>query len=113
MAARPTQSISPSQIGLASYPLLTETGFFYGSYKFTPDIQASVMLQYSKVRAMGSSLTIQENAVIKRDNAFLPPSILAQMTALGIKSITVTSVGTASSQGGFIQPTPGLGPKQF
>ena len=35
------QSLSPSQIGLASYPLLTETGFFNGSYKFTPDIQAA------------------------------------------------------------------------
>ena len=68
------QSLSPSQIGLASYPLLTETGFFHGSYKFTPDIQASVTLQYSKVRAIGSSLTIQENAVIQQDNAFLPSS---------------------------------------
>jgi len=107
------QSLSPSQIGLASYPLLTETGFFYGSYKLTPDIQASMMLNYSRVRAIGSSLTIQENAVIQQDNAFLPPSILAQMTSLGLKSITVTSVGTASAQGGFIQPTPGLSPRQF
>jgi iron complex outermembrane recepter protein len=106
-------SISPDQIGLASYPLLTETGLFYGSYKLTSDIQASLMLQYSKVGAVGSSLTIQENAVIKTDNAFLPPSILAQMNSLGLNSITVTSVGTASSQGGFIQPTPGLGPQQF
>src|SRR5215469_11394810 len=107
------QSLSPSQIGLASYPLLTETGFFYGSYKLTPDIQASMMLNYSRVRAIGSSLTIQENAVIQQDNAFLPPSILAQMTSLGLKSITVTSVGTASALGGFIQPTPGLSPRQF
>src|SRR6185437_8855274 len=107
------QSLSPSQIGLASYPLLTETGFFYGSYKFTPDIQASLMLQYSKVGATGSSLTIQENAVIQRDNAFLPPSILTRMQTLGINTITVTSVGTASAQGGFIQPTPGVGVEQF
>ncbi len=106
-------SISPDQIGLASYPLLTETGLFYGSYKFTPDIQASLMLQYSKVGAVGSSLTIQENAVIQQDNAFLPPEILTRMQTLGVKSITVTSVGTASSQGGFIQPTPGLGVQQF
>jgi len=107
------QSNSPSQIGLASYPLLTETGFFNGSYKFTPDIQASVTLQYSKVRAIGSSLTIQENASIKQDNAFLPTSIHDRMVALGINTITVTSVGTASSQGGFIQPIPGESVKQF
>ena len=107
------QSLSPSQIGLATYPLLTETGLFYGSYKFTPDIQASVMLQYSKVGATGSSLVIQQNATIQRDNAFLPPSILAQMVAANLKTITVTSVGTASTQGGFIQPTPGLGVEQF
>ena len=112
------QSLSPSQIGLATYPLLTETGFFYGSYKITPDIQASVMLQYSKVGATGSSLTIQQNAVIQPDNAFLPASLLALMNANPVvanrlKTITVTSVGTASTQGGFIQPTPGLGVEQF
>ena len=107
------QSLSPSQIGLATYPLLTETAFFNGSYKFTPDIQASVTLQYSKVGATGSSLVIQQNAVIQRDNAFLPPSILALMQAQNVKSITVTSVGTASTQGGFIQPTPGVGVEQF
>ena len=107
------QSLSPSQIGLATYPLLTETGFFHGSYKFTPDIQASLTLQYSKVRAIGSSLTIQENAVIQQDNAFLPSSLLTRMQTLGVKSITVTSVGTASSQGGFIQPIPGESVKQF
>ncbi|MES2291838.1 MAG: TonB-dependent receptor [Pseudomonadota bacterium] len=107
------QSLSPSQIGLATYPLLTETGFFYGSYKITPDIQAGLTLQYSKVGATGSSLVIQQNAVIQRDNAFLPPSLLTQMIAQNVKTITVTSVGTASTQGGFIQPTPGVGVEQF
>ncbi|HEY4276313.1 MAG TPA: TonB-dependent receptor [Rhizomicrobium sp.] len=107
------QSLSPSQIGLATYPLLTETGFFYGSYKLTSDIQAGLMLQYSKVRAKGSSLTIQQNAVIQRDNAFLPPSLLAQMQTANLKTFTVTSVGTASTQGGFIQPTPGESMEQF
>ena len=107
------QSLSPSQIGLATYPLLTESAFFYGSYKITPDIHAGLTLQYSKVGATGSSLVIQQNAVIQRDNAFLPPSLLTQMIAQNVKTITVTSVGTASTQGGFIQPTPGLGVEQF
>lgn len=107
------QSLSPSQIGLATYPLLTETAFFYGSYKVNSDIQAGLMLQYSKVGATGSSLTIQQNAVIQRDNAFLPPALLTQMQNSNIRTFTITSVGTASTQGGFIQPTPGLGVEQF
>lgn len=107
------QALSPSQIGLATYPLLTETAFFYGSYKVNSDIQAGLMLQYSKVGATGSSLTIQQNAVIQRDNAFLPPALLAQMQSSNIQTFTITSVGTASTQGGFIQPTPGVGVEQF
>ena len=110
------QSNSPSQIGLASYPLLTETGFFYGSYKLTSNIVASAMLNYSKVGAVGSSLTIQTNAVVNSGNPYIPASVQTQMTALGVKSITVTSVGTSStagSPGGFIQDTPGVGPEQF
>ena len=107
------QSLSPSQLGLATYPLLTETGFFYGSYKITPDINAGLTLQYSKVGATGSSLVIQQNAVIQRDNAFLPSSLLSQMVAGNLRTFTLTSVGTASTQGGFIQPTPGVGVEQF
>jgi len=107
------QSLSPSQIGLATYPLLTETAFFYGSYKVNSDIQAGLMLQYSKVGATGSSLTIQQNAVIQRDNAFLPPALLTQMQNANLRTFTITSVGTASTQGGFIQPTPGVGVEQF
>ncbi|HXL70242.1 MAG TPA: TonB-dependent receptor [Rhizomicrobium sp.] len=106
-------SNSPAAIGLASYPLLTETGFFLGSYKVTSNIVASAMLNYSKVSAVGSSLTIQENAVVNSGNPYIPASVQTQMTALGAKSITVTSVGTASTQGGFIQGTPGVGPEQF
>jgi len=107
---------SPSQIGLASYPLLTETGFFYGSYKVAPNVIASAMLNYSSVNATGSSLTIQTNAVVNSGNPYIPASVQSQMTALGAKSITVTSVGTSSTQGtpgGFIQDTPGLGVEQF
>jgi iron complex outermembrane receptor protein len=110
------QANSPSQIGLASYPLLTETGFFYGDYKVMPNITASAMLNYSKVSAVGSSLTIQTNAVVNTGNPYIPTSVQNQMTALGVKTITVTSVGTSSTQGtpgGFIQDTPGLGPEQF
>ncbi|HXR96185.1 MAG TPA: TonB-dependent receptor [Rhizomicrobium sp.] len=107
------QANSPSQIGLASYPLLTETGFFYGSFRATPNITAHLMLNYSKVGAIGSSLTIQENAVITTDNPYLPPSILARMNTLGLSSVTVTSVGTQSTKGGFIQPEPGVSPRQF
>ena len=88
------QSTSASQIGLMSYPLEIGTGFFYGSYKITPDIQASMQLNYAYDRSRSSSLTIQQTAVIKSDNAYLNPSIGATMKADGVTQITVSSSGT-------------------
>ena len=73
------QSTSASQIGLLSFPLQQGTGFFYGSYKITPDIQASMMLNYGYDRSHSSSLTILQSAVIKSDNAYLNPSLLQAM----------------------------------
>ena len=88
------QSTSPSQIGLLSYPLQQGTGFFYGSYKITPDIQASLMLNYGYDRSHSSSLTILQSAVIKSDNAYLNPSLLTTMKSDAVSQITVTSSGT-------------------
>ncbi len=88
------QSTSASQIGLLSYPLQQGTGFFYGSYKITPDIQASLMLNYGYDRSHSSSLTILQSAVIKSDNAYLNPVLLGTMKTDGITQVTVTSSGT-------------------
>ena len=88
------QSTNAVQVTLLSFPLQQGTGFFYGSYKITPDIQASMQLNYAYDRSHSSSATIAQSYLITSDNAFLNPAVLAQMTAAGQKSITVTANGT-------------------
>ena len=56
-----------------SYPLQMGTGFFYGSYKITPDIQASLQLNYGYDRSHSSSLTIQQTGG-DQDRQRLPQS---------------------------------------
>ncbi len=80
--------------GILSFPLAVGTGFFYGSYKITPDIQASLMLNYGYNRTRSSSLTIDDGGTITTDNAFLPPSVLASMLGNKVTNITVTSTLT-------------------
>ena len=88
------QLTSPSQIGLLSFPLQQGTGFFFGTYKITPDIQAELMLNYGYNRSHSSSLTIRQSAVIWTDNAFLPASLLTLMQLNKVTSFTATSTGT-------------------
>jgi outer membrane receptor protein involved in Fe transport len=87
----PNQFNSAAQIAVLSFPLIQGTGFFLGSYRITPDIGASLMLNYAYNRGLGSSLNIDESAVIKTDNAYLNPTVLARMNAAGVTSITVNS----------------------
>ena len=88
------QTTSAAQLGILSFPLAVGTGFFYGSYKITPDIQASLMLNYGYNRTRSSSLTIDDGATITTDNAFLNPGVLATMLADKVTNITVTSTNT-------------------
>ncbi|HJR32740.1 MAG TPA: hypothetical protein VJ889_28790, partial [Pseudomonas sp.] len=64
---------------------------FMGTYKITPEIQASLMLNYGYDRSHSSSLTINETATIKSDNAYLNPSVLTRMQAAGVTTISVQS----------------------
>ncbi len=88
------QATSAANIGILSFPLQQGTGFFYGTYKITPDIQASVMLNYGYNRTHSSSLTIDDGGAIKTDNAYLNPIVLARMNAAGVSTITVNSTLT-------------------
>jgi iron complex outermembrane recepter protein len=88
------QATSAAEIGLMSFPIQQGTGFFYGSYKITPDIQASLMLNYGYSRSHSSSSTIRETAVIKTDNAYLNPVLLQAIKSDSLTSITVTGNGT-------------------
>jgi iron complex outermembrane receptor protein len=90
----PNQSTSAAQVGIMSFPLQQGTAFGYASYKITPDIQAGLMLNYGYDRTHSSTLTINNTATIKSDNAYLDPTIAARMAALGVTSFGVTSNNT-------------------
>jgi hypothetical protein len=75
------QNTSAAQVGLLSFPLQQGTGFFFGTFKFTPDIQGSLMLNYGYDRSHSSSLTGNDGAVIKSDNAYLNPTLATLMKA--------------------------------
>src|SRR5262249_36837997 len=88
------QGQSSAQIGLISYPLIQGTGFFFSTYKITPEIQASLMLNYGYDRSHSSSLTANETATIRTYNAYLNPILLARMTAAGVITVSVQSNDT-------------------
>src|SRR6185437_717522 len=88
-----TQKQSAAGLGIMSFPLQQATGFFYGTYRITPDIVAHLMLNYGFNHGLGSSLTIDASEAIKTDNAYLPPSLAAQMAALKVSSVTVSTAG--------------------
>ncbi len=83
------QNDSAANIGLLSFPIIQGTAFFFGTYKITPEIQASLMLNYGYNRNKSSSLTVNETATIRTDNAFLNPIVLARMNAAGVTTIAV------------------------
>lgn len=80
---------SPTAVPYHRYNL-----FSYTSYKITPDITASVMLNYGwNAENNIANNGRQGSKTIKADNAFIPASVQAQMTAGGIPSFTL---GTAA-----------------
>jgi len=93
-----SQKQSGADLGIMSFPLQQATGFFYGTYKLTPDIVAHLMLNYGFNHGLGSSLIIDASESIKSDNAFLPASVAAQMAALKVTSVTVSTAGFNTSR---------------
>ena len=80
---------------LASYPYRTTTLFAYGSYKLTPDIKASLQLNYGHGWSISTSTTaLTQSMVIHDDNAYLPQSIKDQMTNLGVTSFQLATNST-------------------
>jgi len=78
-----------------SYPYRTTTLFGYGSYKLTPEIVASVQLNYGHQFSKNTSTThLLQNMPIQRDNAYLDPSIGARMDQLGITSFDLATTST-------------------
>ena len=70
------------------------TLFSYTSYKITPDITASVMLNYGwNAEENMANDGRQSQHTIQVDNAFIPARLQQQMIAQGIPSFTL---GTAA-----------------
>jgi outer membrane receptor protein involved in Fe transport len=66
--------------------------FSYSSYKLTPDITASLMLNYGwNAEQNQANDGRQGGYTIKVDNAFIPESLRQQMIAQGIPSLTLGS----------------------
>ncbi len=81
------------------------TFFGYGSYKLTDTVKLSVQANYGHTWNAGAAKTdINQGLVIKSDNAFIPASVKATMTANGITSFTM---GTLNSNNYDVHSTDG------
>jgi iron complex outermembrane receptor protein len=76
---------TPTAVPYHSYNL-----FSYTSYKITPDIQASVMLNYGWNAEENIANDGRESAIsVKVDNAFIPSALQQQLIAAGVPSFTL------------------------
>jgi outer membrane receptor protein involved in Fe transport len=84
---------------LTAVPYHNYNLFSYTSYKLTDDITASVMLNYGWNSEQNQANNgRQANYTIRSDNAFIPESVRAQMTAGGIPSFTLGSAAIENLQ---------------
>ncbi len=72
----------------------TATLFGYGSYKLTPNIVASLQLNYGKSWSENNSVPAVKlgNQIIKVDNAYLDPTVAARAQSLGITQFSFGSI---------------------
>ncbi|HTF43486.1 MAG TPA: TonB-dependent receptor plug domain-containing protein, partial [Terriglobales bacterium] len=73
--------------------------FNYNSYRITDDINASIQLNYGENHSTSTSSGRSGNVIIRNDNAYVPASVKAIMTANGIPNFTL---GTSAA--GNIDP---------
>src|SRR5215471_2617000 len=88
----------PGNTILLAVPYHTTTLFGYASYNLTPDIKASVQLNYGALAEQSTGGTRTSTVNIAADNAFLPASIATQFGTLsnGYNALTGASVTAAA-----------------
>jgi outer membrane receptor protein involved in Fe transport len=86
------QNYVPSLVMLA-VPYHTTTAFGYASYDLTPDIKASVQLNYGSLAEQSSGQPRTSTLTIAADNALLPSSIASQFGTLSNGYNTATGLG--------------------
>lgn len=78
-----------------SYPYRTTTLFGSASYKLTPEIKASLQLNYGNAWSENDSTTaLNQTLTINANNAYLPASIATAMAAKGISSFQLATTST-------------------
>src|SRR6202012_616977 len=89
---------STTATDMLAVPYHSSTLFGYGSYNLTPDIQASVQLNYGDFAERNSGTPRTTTVTIAADNAFLPASVASQFGTLsnGYNAATGTG-GTAAT----------------
>ena len=85
-----TNFSSNSQFYVAAVPYHNTALFGYASYNLTDDIKASVQLNFGSDYGKIDNPRVT-NVTVKPDNAFLDPTIAAQMVAGGIQSFNLGS----------------------
>jgi len=77
-----------------SVPLTRLSTFGHAEYELTDSITAFAELSYGRIKGANPNTQNRDtNLVIQRDNAFLPASVSAAMTAAGIQSFTMGRIG--------------------
>jgi outer membrane receptor protein involved in Fe transport len=88
------------------------TLFAEATYKLTPDITASVQLNWGRSYTENASIPATKfaNQTIQADNAYLDPTFAAQLRATGVSNITIGTLNTNNytnfsdpSLAGFLQ----------
>jgi iron complex outermembrane receptor protein len=83
---------------LLAVPYHASTFFGYGSYQVTPDIKASLQLNYGLFAEENTGGNRTSSVAITADNAFLPQSVAAQFGVLSNGYNTATGLGGSSAR---------------
>lgn len=83
---------------LLAIPYHNTTMFGYASYKITPDIQASLQLNYGLLSEENTGGNRASDVVIPADNAYLPQSIAAQFGTLSNGYNAATGAGGTAAK---------------
>lgn len=95
------EGLNPRLSANLGAPLEALTSMVKVNYDITPDLSAffDASLAWSKSGGHGQQPRDQGNLVIRRDNAYLPDSVRAQMQSLGLSTITI---GRVNDDTGYI-----------
>jgi outer membrane receptor protein involved in Fe transport len=83
---------------LLAIPYHNSTIFAYASYKLTPDIQASIQLNYGLLSEENTGGNRASNVVIADDNAYIPQSIASQFGTLSNGYNAATGAGGTAAR---------------